>query len=108
MFMGLEAESFVQREIEDTPVEIVEFLAGLVEGDDFGSQLGFSFRFLVGCVDAVEIGVAEFPGEIEMSPDVVDDLLEPSLAGELLGADLVVVIDVVLLDLDPVMTEAAS
>ena len=65
------------------------------------------FRFLIGCVDAMEIGVAEFPGEVEMSPDVVDDLLEPSLAGEFLGANLVLVIDVVLLDLDPVMTEAA-
>ena len=106
MFMGLEAESFVQREIEDAPVEIVEFLAGLLEGNDCWFQLGFSFGFLVGCVDAVEIGVAEFPGAIEMSPDVVDDLLEPSLAGEFLGANLV--IDVVLLDLDPVITEAAS
>ena len=108
MFMGLEAESFVQREIEDTPVEIVEFLAGLVEGDDCGFQLGFSFRFLVSCLDAMEIGVAEIPGQVEMSPDVVDDLLEPSLAGEFLGANLVIVVDVVLLDLDPMMTEAAS
>ena len=89
-------------------VENVEFLAGLVEGDNCGFQLCFSFRFLVCCVDAVEIGASQFPGEIEMSPDVVDDLLEPSLAGELLGANLVVVVDVVLLDLDPVMTEAAS
>ena len=41
MLMRLEVESFVQREVEDAPVEIVEFLAGLVEGDDRGSQLGF-------------------------------------------------------------------
>ena len=67
-----------------------------------------AFRFLVCCVDAMEIGVAEFPGQVEMSPDVVDDLLEPSLAGEFLGANLVLVVDVVLLDLDPVMSEAAS
>ena len=32
-----------QREVEDASVEIVEFLAGLVERDNCGFQLGFRF-----------------------------------------------------------------
>ena len=73
--MGLVVEASEQRELEDASVEIGEFLAGLVEGNDCGFQLCFAFRFLVYCVDAVEIDVSEFPGQVEMSPDVVDDLL---------------------------------
>ena len=79
-----------------------------MESDDGGSQLGFAFSFLVGRIDTVEIGVSEFPCQVEMSPDVVDDFFEPSLPCEFLGADVVLVVNVVLLDLDPVVAEAAS
>ena len=43
-----------------------------------------------------------------MSPDVVDDLFEPSLPCEFLGADVMLVVDAVLLNLDPMVAEAAS
>ena len=61
LFVGLVVEEASKhREVEDASVKIVEFLAG-----DCGFQLGFSFRVLVCCVDAVEIGVSEFPGQVE-------------------------------------------
>ena len=47
LLMGLEIEAFVQREVEDASVKIFEFLAGLVEDNNCGFQLGFAFRFLV-------------------------------------------------------------
>ena len=50
LLMVLEVEASKQREFKDASVKIVEFLAGIVEGDDCGFQLGFAFRFLVCCV----------------------------------------------------------
>ena len=90
--MGLVLKASEKREFEDMSVKIAEFLAGLVEGNDCRLQLGFSFRFLVCCVDVVKIGVSQFAGKVELSPNVVDDML----------------VNVVLLDLDPVITEVAS
>ena len=43
-----------------------------------------------------------------MSPNVVDDVFEPSLPCEFLGANVVLMVDVVLLNLDPMVTESAS
>jgi hypothetical protein len=48
----------------------------------------------------MKIGVAEFPGHVQMRPYMVENLLEPALTREFLGAKLVLVIDVILLDLD--------
>ena len=42
-----------------------------------------------------------------MSPQMMQNLLKPALACELLGADFVFVVDMVLLELDPMVTEAA-
>ena len=43
-----------------------------------------------------------------MSPEMIENLFEPALAGEFLGADFVLVIDVSLLCLNPVVAEASS
>ena len=60
LLMGLEVESFVQREVEDAPVEIVEFLARLLEGDNWlyplpnmacHKQLKISSKFSASCSD---------------------------------------------------------
>ena len=45
---------------------------------------------------------------MQMSPEMVENLFEPAVASEFFGADFVLMVDVVLLDLNPVMTEAAS
>jgi hypothetical protein len=45
---------------------------------------------------------------VQVGPEVVGDLLKPSGAGEFIEADLFLTVDVHLLNLDPVMTEAAS
>ncbi len=59
---GVETKAVVEWKCEKAFVKIFECGGGLTEGDDGGAQLGFSFCFLVGLVDAVEIGVAEQPG----------------------------------------------
>jgi hypothetical protein len=56
--------------------------------------------------NAVKVGVAQFPGGAQVRPEMVEDLLEPVLAGKERGT-FVVLIDVVLLEQDPVVTEAA-
>jgi hypothetical protein len=73
-----------------------------------GFSSAFRFASLVGRVDAMKVCVAEFPGHVEMCPDMVENLLEPALTSKFLGADFVVMIYVVLLDLHPVVTEATA
>ena len=66
------------------------------------------FGFSAGCIDAMTISIEEFPGQVQMRQEMVENLLKPALACNFFGADLFLVIDAVLLDLDPMMTEAAS
>lgn len=105
---GVEIEAFVEWQGEEAFVKIFESGGCLVQGDDGWAQLGFSFRFLVGLVDAVEIGVAEQPGGIEMGPNVVKNFLQPSRAGVRFGTDFVVFVDVGLLDLHPMVAKAST
>ena len=82
-------------------------------------MMGFSvaFHFLVGRSYAMKI--AEFPGQVLMSPEMVENLLEPVLTCTFLGSNLAFfprdrcnlvgsagLIDVILLDLDSVVAES--
>ena len=81
-------------------------------------MMGFSvaFRFLVGRSYAMKI--AEFPGQVLMSPEMVENLLEPVLTCTFLGSNLAFfphdrcdlvgsgLINVILLDLDSVVAES--
>jgi hypothetical protein len=52
----------------------------------------------------VKISIAQFLGQVQVRPDIMENLLEPTLTSKLLGADFVVLVDVVvLLQLDPVV-----
>jgi hypothetical protein len=92
------AESGGERDVEEAAV------SQRATTDGFS---GFAFCFLVGCVDAVEISVAELPGQVQMRPNMMQHLLELSLTREFERANFIVVINVVLLDLNPVMAEAS-
>jgi hypothetical protein len=93
LFVGLQVESSEERKIEEAFIEVVELFGCLVKSDDGGFQFGFAFRFLVGRVDVVQIGVSEFPGQVQMRPEMVENLLEPALNCEFLGANFVFVIE---------------
>ena len=58
LHIGLEVKASEQRELEHASVEIVELLAGLVEGDDGWFKLGFALLFLVCRIDAMKIRVS--------------------------------------------------
>ena len=62
--MGLQAEAGEQREVELASVEVVELGGSLVESDNGGLQVCLAFGFLVSCINAVKIGVSEFPGKV--------------------------------------------
>jgi hypothetical protein len=59
-------------------------------------------------VDSMEICIAKFPCEVETCPDVKENMFEPAWASEFFAADFVVLVDVGLLELGPVETEAAA
>ena len=65
-------------------------------------------HLLVDRIDAMKIGVPELPGNVQTGPEMVEHRLKLKLAGKCLGADFFPMIDVVLLDLDLMVNEAAS
>ena len=97
LIVGLCAESKFDGHVEESSIKVQKLVGFRVESKNVGSQFGFALFFLVGRVDAVEIGIPLFPGEIEMRPKMVEDLFEPALTGEFLGANLILAIDVFLL-----------
>jgi hypothetical protein len=105
---GVETEALVEGQGKEAFVKIFESGGCLVQGYDGWAQLSFAFRFLVGLVDAVEVGVAEKPSGIEMGPNVMENFLQPSRAGVQLGTDFIVVVDVGLLELYPVVAKATA
>ena len=88
LFMRLQEQAFIQGQFEESSVKAVKLGGGLAEGDNGWSQLGFAFRFLVFRIDTAQIGVPEFPCEVQMGPQMVENLFEPALACELLGWSL--------------------
>jgi hypothetical protein len=48
-----------------------------MEGDYKGTQFGFAFGFLVGFVNAVEVGVAWLPGQAQVRQKMVENLCDP-------------------------------
>ncbi len=107
LLRGPEEEAIGKRKIKKAFVHIVDLSSRGVEGDDSGTELGLALLFLVGGIDAVQVGIALLPGYVQVSSDIVEDLSKPPLTGEFLGADCIVAVDVCLLELDPVMAEAA-
>lgn len=93
---------------EKALVKIVEGGGCLVQGYDGWAKLFLAFQFLGSLVNAMKIGVTKFPGEIEMRPYVVENMLQPSRAGVFLGAQFLFTVDVRLLDLHPVFAKAPS
>jgi hypothetical protein len=106
--VGLGLESKFDGHLEQSFVKVQKLVGVRAESNDVGSQFGFALFFLVGRVDAVEIGIPLFPGKVKMRPKMVEDLFEPALTGEFLGANFILAIDVILLQLNPMVTEAAA
>jgi hypothetical protein len=109
LMMRLHGQAVVQRLFEQSSVKEVKLGGSLASERDNGRlQLGFAFRFLIFQIDAVEISVLQFPGEMQMSPQMIENLFEPALACEFLGADFVLMIDVVSLHLSFVASEPSD
>ena len=108
LLMRLQIQLFVQRQSEESFVQAVKLGSSLVESNNGGLKLGFVFCFLISRIGAAEIGVSEFPAHAQMSPWMVENLLKPALVCEFPGTHFVLMIDVVLLNLDPVVTETAT
>jgi hypothetical protein len=80
---GRFVQARVKGKVKDVFVQIVKLGGSGMEGDNGRAQFGFAFELLVRfVVDPVQIGVAQFPGRAQMRPQMVEDLLEPALAGE--------------------------
>jgi hypothetical protein len=58
LFISGLVEAFEEGEVKEAFVQISKRIGGSIEGDDKGSQFSFAFGFLVGFVNAVEVGVA--------------------------------------------------
>jgi hypothetical protein len=108
LVLGFCSESQFERHLKERFVEVQKLVGSCAEGNNVWFQFGFALFFLVSRVDTLEIGIPWFPGQAQMRPKMVQDLFEPALTGEFLGANFVLVIDVVLLDLDPVVAEAGA
>ena len=108
LFMRLQVWAVVQRQFEELFVEAVKLGSSLVESNNSRLKLGFALCFLISGIGTVEIGASEFPARARVSLWMVENLLKPALACEFPGTHFVLMIDVVLLNLDPVMTEVAS
>jgi hypothetical protein len=90
-------------------VKVVQLASCFVKSHDSWFEFGFAFQLLVGGgVSTMEIHISLFPGDVQVCPEVTKDFVEPSVARELLGADVAVVMDVGLLNLDPVMAEVST
>ena len=108
LLMRPQVRSSEQRQFEESFVEAVKLGSSLAESNNGGLKLGFAFCFLISRADAAWIGISQFPGHAQMSPQMVENFLKPALACEFLGTDFILVIDVILLNLDPAMIETAS
>jgi hypothetical protein len=57
LVVGLCSESQFERHLEQSFVEVQKLVGVRVESNNVGSQFGFALFFLVGRVNAVEIGI---------------------------------------------------
>jgi hypothetical protein len=108
LVLGVCSESQFERHLEELFVKVQKLVRFCTESNNIWFQFGFALCFLVGRVNTVEVGILWFPGQARMRPKMVWDLFEPALTGEFLGANFALVIDVILLDLNPVVAEAAA
>ena len=69
-----------QRQFEEALVGAVKLGGSLAESNNGGFQLCFASGFLVSCVGAMKMGASEFPGHVQMSPQMVENLSKPALA----------------------------